>query len=272
MSPERAASSTAEQAVVTDRYFRFARVHEGSGLEAAFRIRYQVYCVERRFLPEADYPEQAETDEFDGDSVHAVATHLSGEPAGTARLVLSSRRGFPAARHCVFDEPFGYLAETGHPALAHVAEVSRLAISKSFRRRRYDGLYGAPPRTDPSIGPDQVVVPFAPPRNSPEIIIGLWRVLYQESKRCDIRHWILAMERGLLLLVKRMGFDCVPVGPEVDYYGPVRPYIVSLEALEQRLVHRFPQTLLYLTRGLERQRLPSCLRSEIDSGIQGAGQ
>jgi N-acyl amino acid synthase of PEP-CTERM/exosortase system len=271
MCPDRGASPNAEQPILSDRYFRFARVPRGAGLETAFRIRYQVYCVERQFLPEADYPDQVETDEFDGDSVHAVATHLSGEPAGTARLVLSSPRGFPAARHCVFDEPFGYLAETGHPALVHFAEVSRLAISKAFRRRRNDGLYGAPPRTDPAIGPDQVVIPFAPPRNTPEIMIGLWRVLYQESKRRDIRHWILAMERGLLLMVKRMGFDCLPVGPEVDYYGPVRPYIVSIEALEQRLMNRFPHTLFYLTRGLERHRLPSCLRPDIDSAIQGSG-
>ena len=34
-------------------------------MERSYRLRYQVYCVERGFLDAGDYPEQLERDEFD---------------------------------------------------------------------------------------------------------------------------------------------------------------------------------------------------------------
>ena len=57
-------------------------------LQHSYRLRYQVYCLERRFLRPEDYPQGTETDEFDPHSIHIGAMDRRGTLAGTARLVL----------------------------------------------------------------------------------------------------------------------------------------------------------------------------------------
>ena len=42
-------------------------------LEQSYRLRYQVYCLERKFLRAEDYPEGLEHDEFDRHSIHVGA-------------------------------------------------------------------------------------------------------------------------------------------------------------------------------------------------------
>lgn len=242
-----------------DRFFRFACVAEPDELAMAYAIRYQVYCIERGFLSACDYPDALETDEFDARSVQILATHRSGQPAGTARLVLHSPIGFPAMRHCRFADGLEHLNDPRHPGLMSFAEISRLAISKSFRRRPGDTIYGGPPRPDPDpdiaqAGPG--VLPFPTPQQTPEIMIGICRLLYQETKRRGITHWVLAMERSLYVMLKRLGFIYVPAGPEVDYFGPVRPYVSSIEAFESALHARAPQTLRNLAQGLQPELLP----------------
>jgi N-acyl amino acid synthase of PEP-CTERM/exosortase system len=242
-----------------DPYFRFTCVGDATDLETVYAIRYQVYCVERGFLDGAHYPTQLESDEFDAHALHVLATHRAGHPAGTARLVMSSRLGFPAMQHCVFSEEFSFLNDPSHPALARYGEVSRLAVSKEFRRREGDTPFGGPPREDSLSREGGEVLAFAPPRNTPEILMGICRVLYQQSKRLGITHWVFAMERSLYVLLKRMGFKYMPAGPETDYYGPVRPYVVSIEALEKGVYRASPSTFAYMVKGLEPDLMPAGL-------------
>jgi N-acyl amino acid synthase of PEP-CTERM/exosortase system len=244
-------------------YFRFTRVGDPSDLDIVHRIRYQVYCVERGFLDANDFPDEAERDEFDAHSIHMLAIHRAGHPAGTARLVMPSPIGFPLMSHCVFSGDYAFLNDPSHPALASFAEISRLAVSKRFRRREGDSIFGGQPRIDPDRLERGKIVPFFPPRDTPEILIGLSRLLYQETKRHGFTHWMLAMERALYLMLRRLGFRYIPAGPEVDYFGPVRPYVTSVQAFETALHATFPATLRYLARGLEPELLPDCIESAV---------
>lgn len=246
-------------AQIEARYFRFGCVDEASDLQSSFHIRYQVYCVERGFLAKENYPQEIESDEYDACSIHLLATHRSGQPAGTARLVMPSPLGFPLMRHCVFSGDYAHLNDPSHPVLKGYAEISRLAISKSFRRRDGDTPYGGLPRRDLRSVDVVEVLPESPPPNTPEILIGLCRLLYQETKRQGITHWMLAMERSLYLMLRRLGFRYIPAGPEVDYFGPVRPYVLKVEAFEVGLYSRYPATLKYLAKGLESDLMPECL-------------
>jgi N-acyl amino acid synthase of PEP-CTERM/exosortase system len=56
-------------------------------LEQSYRLRYQVYCRERHFLPVDDYPNGLESDRFDKHSVHVGVIDAWGELAATARVV-----------------------------------------------------------------------------------------------------------------------------------------------------------------------------------------
>jgi N-acyl amino acid synthase of PEP-CTERM/exosortase system len=174
--------------------------------------------------------------------------------------VMRSPIGFPMMRYCVLSGDYLPLNDPGHPALASFAEVSRLAIAKSFRRRVSDSLYGGPPRLeDVSDASTFAVAPFRK-RDGSEILLGICRSLYQESKRRGITHWMLAMERSLYLMLHRMGFKYAPAGPEVDYYGTVRPYLASIEALEKGLYDAFPGTFEYMIDGLEPELAPAYMQ------------
>lgn len=239
---------------MVDRYFEYARVDGSPDLEKTYRIRYQVYCLERGFLPQEIYRDGIESDVYDGDALHFLASHISGQAAGTARLALNGPLGLPMAAHCGLDPAYNFLADPDHPDLRYYAEISRLAVSKAFRRREGDSFFGSPPRTDRTESGE--VVAFFPKNDAPEIVSGIYRMIYHESKRLGITHWVVAMERSLNLMLKRMAFVFTPVGPESDYYGPVRPYVAEIAEMERYVTRHRPETRRFMTYGLEPELLP----------------
>ena len=103
-------------------------------LEQSYRLRYEVYCLERKFLPAEDYPTGLEIDEFDGHALHVGAMNAAGELAGTSRAVTVTAKGLPLFDHCA---PFPHETEF-HRANPRLVEVGRLIVSRSYRRRRTD--------------------------------------------------------------------------------------------------------------------------------------
>jgi hypothetical protein len=63
----------------------------------------------------------------------------------------------------------------------------------------------------------------------------MYREMYRHSRQNGIRYWYAAMERSLARSLDKMGFRFVPIGPQVDYYGPVTPHIADLDELLERL-------------------------------------
>jgi N-acyl amino acid synthase of PEP-CTERM/exosortase system len=179
----------------------------------AFRLRYQVYCVENQFLDPADNPGELETDAYDAHSLHALLTHRpTGLIAGTVRLVLprpgSKSGSLPI--HAVCSDPS--LSE--FLPVDRTAEFSRFAISKQFRRRAGDHLYGA---TVPTGGvPDNR-------RIIPHITLGLMAVALRMVQGTAIDHVCAVMEPALLRLLTRLGIHFAAIGPMVDYHGLRQP-------------------------------------------------
>lgn len=91
--------------VVTEN-FRFKYVDVDHFLiEEIYRLRYQVYCVERGFECLDEYPDGFEMDVYDRYSNHfCVVSTTSEKIIGTVRLILDSPIGLPIERHCVLDE------------------------------------------------------------------------------------------------------------------------------------------------------------------------
>src|SRR5439155_21392497 len=73
-------------------------------LEQSYQLRYQVYCLEREFLPASAYPDGLEIDEFDAHSVRIGVFNSEDEILGTARLVEPSPGGLPLFQHCTIFE------------------------------------------------------------------------------------------------------------------------------------------------------------------------
>src|SRR4051812_26734552 len=69
-------------------------------LTDSYRLRYQVYCVEREFLNPENYPDRLEVDEFDRYAWHFGTMDSTGRLVATARLVFPSIFGLPLFRRC----------------------------------------------------------------------------------------------------------------------------------------------------------------------------
>ena len=187
--------------------------------DAIHRLRYQVYCLERQFLDLTAYPDRREVDEYDAHAVHFAATDRDGELVATARLVLDSPLGFPLEKRATELFP-----EFSRLPRARTAEVSRLIVAPSHRGR--------------------VII-------EPELLLGLFKELYEESRRLGLAGLLAAMEAGLWRLLRRLGIAFRAIGMLMDYSGPVTPYWSPLDAWasgyrkvvahERRVAARTPQ-------------------------------
>jgi N-acyl-L-homoserine lactone synthetase len=203
-------------------HFDFSVINNAR-LRDSYALRYEVYCHERHFLDPEDYPSKFEMDSYDNHAIHVGGVDREGVLVGTVRLVLPSARGFPLFEHCELFPEYQYLADPGK-----LAQLSAAACQDH--------------------------------RHRPEIILGLYKALYQASKREGITHWFAAMEKPLLRLLRRYNFDFKPIGPELDYYGPVIPYFAKISEIEAGVHRHCPDMLAEFVRGLEPELVPAFAR------------
>lgn len=165
-------------------------------LDSVFRLRYQVYCLERGYECQEDYPDGRETDEYDQYSLHFIA--CSGtKPVGTVRLILPNPLAFPIEKHCGVDIASISRGDT------RVAEISRLAVSSEALKE------GAISKS--------------------MVTIGLIRELFHANRLhgLGIRHVFAVMSGGLERRLKRCGIRFMPAGKPVHYHGARTPFYTS---------------------------------------------
>jgi N-acyl amino acid synthase of PEP-CTERM/exosortase system len=184
----------------------------------SFRLRYEVYCLERQFLEASDYPLGLEFDKFDRRSVHVGAVDRMGALAGTARLVLPMHGTLPTLDHCALEPLTGPL----WTARRRWVEVSRLSVSRTYGRRESG--------TDLAFG------------DRGDVLITVSKAVYLASKRLGATHWLVSIERSLARLLTRCGFPFRQLGPQFDYLGAVAPYSMDLAEFEEDARSgRYPQ-------------------------------
>ncbi len=226
--------------VLPRRYFDFKRLEPSNGLwDSVQALRYAVYCLECKYLDAAKFPAERETDEHDPHSVHFAATNERKEMVATLRLVRDSPVGFPMEQHA------GTLLPEFHALPRNkTAEISRLILAKSYRRRANDGLYGQE-LGDPD--KDAQAQAEATYRRSqyPLILFGLFKEMYLESVNMGLEYWVAAMESGLQRMLSKFGLGLVQVGEPMSYYGEVIPYYASIRQLEQFLMGSRPDVFQF---------------------------
>jgi N-acyl-L-homoserine lactone synthetase len=193
----------------TARHFEIELVKTSKQLREVFRLRHQVYCVERGFEAGDD---GEETDEFDARSRHVLLRHShNGEVVGTVRLIAPNRanlaESFPMQRLC---EPW----LLRHLPLATTGEISRFAMSKQRRGGCAEGMLTR---------------------------LALMRGITQLSREMGLTHWLAVMERGLMRLQKRNAIHFEPIGPLVAHHGIRQPAVGEIASvLEQIRCEEFP--------------------------------
>ena len=230
--------------------FTFKRLSM-SGVHESYALRYQVFCWETGIFSPQDYPDGSETDEYDNNSIHIGAFDDTGMMVGTVRLVRSSTLDLPMFKHC-------HRNDIRLPATEpmSVAEISRLAVIKNCHRhsdKDVDGL------SDSGNGYAGGLTTGGKPdrRTRREIVLGLYRGVYHESKQSGVRHWLAAMEPSLGRLLKRsMGVGLEVAGKTFDYFGEVTPYVADVGALEQKAGSTNPYLYKEFTCGLPESLQP----------------
>ncbi len=198
----------------------------------SYALRYHVYCEEKHFLRPQDYPDGEEIDEFDSNAIHLSAIDRQDRILGTIRLVQPDDNKFPLLHHCD-------ISLTGIPT--NTAEISRLAVAKLCQLAEQNPAWNTMQNSADDACSSSKSQQQDYTRSN--IVLGLYKAMYQESKRRGIDYWLAAMEKSLARLLRRFNFLFTPIGPEVDYYGPVTPYLARIVDIEQAVMDNCP--LLY---------------------------
>ena len=173
-------------------------------VEQAYRLRHQVYCLERGYEPSTNC---LETDVYDKHAMHVVlCLRGCGTVIGTARMILPQwhqpTRSFPMQAVC---DP----TTLDVVPFMSTVEVSRFAISKERR----------------SLSPAATSLSR----------LALVRGLLQLSQQADITHWCAAMEPTLLRLLRSSGIHFKALGPLVEYHGLRQPAFCQLTGMLNRM-------------------------------------
>ena len=164
-----------------------------------YNLRYQVYCLTKRFENPAAFPDQQESDIYDKNSVRFIVRHRdSGQWVGAMRLVLAVPEKLPLTRVSTIDAD-----STRGPKGAVAAEASRLCVLPS------------------NIGSDGRLTIVHPS----VITLALIRAAREYSLTHNIRFSYLLITAQLARILGRVGIEIKPVGPITDHRGLRRPYL-----------------------------------------------
>ncbi len=193
----------------------------------SYRLRYQVYCVERGFEAGRN---GIETDAADDRSCHALVIHNATQTAlGSVRIVApgESPSWYPMATVCQPDL-------FRHLPLRTTGEVSRFAVSKA---RRMDC------------------------RDTAMVRLGLLQGIVRLSHEMGLTHWCAIMEPALLRLLRMNAVYFAELGPTVDYHGIRQPAYGHIRTVLDRIQHEQRDVWNYITLGgmLCYQRTQECL-------------
>ncbi|MBT1074687.1 PEP-CTERM/exosortase system-associated acyltransferase [Geobacter grbiciae] len=209
-------------------------------MEEVYRLRFKVYCEEWKFEDTKDYPDGMERNEYDDFSEHFIIRCTEDKSiVGTARIILPNALGYPMTQHCEI------VPEMHEQALqcvktVKIGEVSRLAISKEYRKRIED---------DALVGYASML-PFGTgvvhEQRKCNYVHEFYKFLLLSSMNMGLSHWYVAMKRGLYVLLKRVGMIYYPVGPEIDYHGLRTPYLGNLQELRLGMERKAPDCFKFI--------------------------
>jgi N-acyl-L-homoserine lactone synthetase len=184
-------------------------------VEAAFRLRHQVYCRERGYEQGQG---QREADHYDPHARHVILTQCgTGRVVGTVRIVAetgSAGPGLPMQRLL----PAELLRAL---PLGTTGEVSRFAISKDLR--------------DAACAGDAL------------LRLGLMQGVVRLSGLMGLTHWCAVMEPALLRLLRASGIHFQPLGPAIEHRGLRQPCAAAIGPLLGRLRDERPHVWDYVT-------------------------
>ncbi len=226
------------------KYFEVVVVDTTELLENAYRLRYQVLCIEQR-LPGFDaslYSDKLEKDDYDNHSSHVLLRHLpSGNFIGTVRLITPSptqpEKLFPIELYGQLDPS---LCDLKALPRHQVGEISRFVITSQFQRRRGDRNIG---ESDRRVENKESSADIRERRSAdrrdrrlaPSLALLLAAGTVRLSAEQRINIWLSVMDPALNRLLGYYGLELDPIGPLIEYHGQRRPYFAKIGDVLNRM-------------------------------------
>jgi N-acyl amino acid synthase of PEP-CTERM/exosortase system len=210
-----------------NQYFEMIPADSKELKQEVYKLRYQVYCLERGFEDLENHPDGMEHDEYDIRSSHYLIRHIkTGSYMATTRLVLPDKQNldnpFPVEAHSQIDN-VALLQTMQRPNLA---ELSRFCVSKEFRRRKNEQDLIITNDTDNSRS-------LSERKHSASITLALFACAVRISSEHNIHYWIALIEPALKRVVAPLGINVTEIGPLVDYHGMRFPCAISVNDVLQ---------------------------------------
>lgn len=192
--------------------FVFYTSEDKKELEELYKIRYQVYCEEYRYIDKSKTKNGLEFDEWDPRSLHFIIRDLDKEICATVRLILNSEQKFPIFKHFKLD------VNINHYNLNKVAEISRFIVTSKYRRHH--------------------------------LMFVLIKGLYLYVKSTGIENIFSVLDDKLFPLLISLGVPFRKIGPPSLYQGFTYPCVLNCKEFEIQLSRSNKRLYHYLTEGM----------------------
>ena len=179
--------------------------------EMIHRLRYDVYCLEKKFIDPDKLSNKLEYDGLDEYSVafFAIDSDYPDKIIGCFRLITENPVGFP------IEKEFGVSLPVPSNA---IVEISRLIVIPAFRG------------------------------SGRTLLKAMFKEIYLYCHNNKIRHCYATVERPLLLILDRLGVTLRPLSDAKWYMnGLTLPTVLDLFEAEQKVQSQNPEFYRYAT-------------------------
>lgn len=226
-------------AALFDNYFSVIPANSEELIKKVYHIRHQVYCEELGY--EAQRANHLEFDDYDLRSIHCLLFHKPSQTyAGCIRLILADHYNatakFPLEHVC--NNKFSWDLDTPTRGARHkYGEISRLAITSNFRRRRGEAQF-------PDGGSEAIDDPDRDERRRfPSVALGLYVAITAMGLNQGLEGVFAMMEPRLARQLRRFGILFEQAGDTVEHRGTRAPFYISKENLFNNLKPEFMELL-----------------------------
>jgi N-acyl amino acid synthase of PEP-CTERM/exosortase system len=192
-------------------HFELAQALTPELKDEVYRLRHRVYVDELGF--ERPTLDGRERDEFDEQSRHLLLRNVkTGVAAGCIRLVMvrPERPQLPLPFEKIFAETSDLREIQSGASRLSIAEISRLALSRDYRRHRRAEARGA-------VAHEGFGTPAHP--SFPYVQLGLYLGAIALARQLGVSRLFLLTEPRLLSHFRRMGFPVRKIGGPVEHRG-----------------------------------------------------
>lgn len=174
------------------RDFMIEVISSDLGLEDAYRLRYEIYCLEKKYLDKELFPERMESDIYDGMAIHFIMRdRLTNLIVGYVRLINGENFILPLEKEFESVD----LKIIGNRS--KLCEVSRLVIREDYRKNKL---------------------------GSHVVLYGLLATMLDYCLVNKIDYLTAAIDDTVLIILKKIGVPFTLVGESREYVGSSSTY------------------------------------------------